>query len=121
MTESVNLRLPEPLLQQARELATITDQSLHDVLLGWLEFALSEQPLDNLSDDQLLQICQLEMPTSQRKQLNLLLKTARRSATEERALEQLRAIYRQGLVRKAKATRLAIERGLVASEDSGLD
>lgn len=118
MTESVNLRLPEPLLQQARELAVITDQSLHDVLLGWLQFALSEQPLDNLSDNQLVQICRLEMPAPQRAKLNLLLKANRRNAAEEQELAQLRAIYRQSLVRKAKATRLAVERGLLSAEDS---
>ena len=39
MTESVNLRLRGPLLQQARELAAITDSTLQDVLLDWLNKA----------------------------------------------------------------------------------
>lgn len=118
MTESVNLRLPEPLLQQARELAIITDQTLHDVLLSWLNFALSEQPLDGLTDAQLLQICRLEMPAAQRERLNRLLKLPACNSGEAKDLEQLRAIYRQGLVRKAKATRLAVERGLLQAEPS---
>ena len=55
MTESVNIRLQGPLLQQARELAAITDSTLQDVLLDWLNFSLSEQPLESLTDGQLLE------------------------------------------------------------------
>ncbi len=112
MTESVNIRLQGPLLQQARELAAITDSTLQDVLLDWLNFSLSEQPLESLTDGQLLEVCSLDMPSPQREQLNSLLTSKARSALEETKLNKLRAVYRLGLVRKAKATRLAIERGL---------
>lgn len=43
MTDPVTLRLPEPLLQQAREIAAVTGQTLQEVLLDWLEFALHQQ------------------------------------------------------------------------------
>lgn len=44
MTDPVTLRLPESLLQQARELAAVTNQSLEAVLIDWLEFAHQHQP-----------------------------------------------------------------------------
>lgn len=112
MTESVNLRLNGPLLQQAQELAAITDSTIQDVLIDWLNFALSEQPLELLTDDQLLQVCGLDMPSPQREQLNSLLTSKARTEEEEASLEKLRSLYRLGLVRRAKATRLAIARGL---------
>lgn len=118
MTESVNLRLHGPLLQQARELAAITDSTLQDVLLNWLHFSLSEQPLDSLTDEQLLRVCGLEMPSPQREQLNSLLTSKARSKDDDDRLTQLRAVYRLGLVRKAKASRLAIERGLTPPIES---
>lgn len=119
MTESVNIRLHGPLLQQARELAAITDSTLQDVLLDWLNFSLSEQPLDSLTDEQLLQVCGLEMPSPQQEQLNSLLMSKSRSETDESTLNKLRAVYRLGLVRKAKATRLAVARGLTPPITSG--
>jgi len=118
MTESVNLRLQGPLLQQAQELAAITNSTLQDILLDWLNFSLSEQPLESLTDEQLLEVCKLEMPSPQREQLNNLLISKARTADEDNQLTQLRAVYRLGLVRKAKATRLAVERGLIPPLDS---
>ena len=112
MTESVNLRLQGPLLQQAQELAAITDSTLQDVLLDWLNFSLSEQPLELLTDEQLLEVWGLEMPSPQREQLDSLLTSKARTAEDDTKLNKLRAVYRLGLVRKAKATRLAVERGL---------
>jgi hypothetical protein len=112
MTESVNLRLRGPILQQARELAAITDRSLQEVLIDWLHFSLSEQPLESLTDAQLLQVCSLEMPSPQREQFNALLLSKALTSEEDEQLRKLRALYRSGLVRKAKATRLAVERGL---------
>ncbi len=113
MTESVNLRLNGPLLQQAQELAAITDSTIQDVLLDWLNFALSEQPLELLTDEQLLQVCSLDMPSPQRDQLNSLLTSKARTAEEETRLDKLRSVYRLGLVRRAKATRLAMDRSLL--------
>jgi hypothetical protein len=112
MTESVNLRLHGPLLQQARELAAITDSTLQEVLLDWLNFSLAEQPLESLTDAQLLQVCGLEMPSPQKEQFNALLMSKDLTSEQGEQLNKLRALYRLGLVRKAKATRLAVERGL---------
>lgn len=116
MTESVNLRLQGALLQQAQELATITNSTLQDVLLDWLNFSLSEQPLDSLTDDQLLEVCRLDMPSPQRQQLDSLLVSKALTEADNERLNQLRRVYRLGLVRKAKASRLAFDRGLSPSD-----
>ena len=115
MTESVNLRLTGVLLQQVQELADITGGTVQDILLDWLNFSLSEQPLESLTDEQLLKVCRLEMPGAQRQQLNSLLVSQTLTDDDRYRLNHLRAIYRLGLVRKAKASRLATERGLLPS------
>ncbi|NJN29281.1 MAG: hypothetical protein HC824_01520 [Synechococcales cyanobacterium RM1_1_8] len=115
MEEPIHLRLPEPLLQQARDLATITGRTLPDILLEWLQFALSEQPLESLTDSQLLEVCELEMLPEQQESLRELLRRSDLDELETQRLEQLRSIYRQGLIRKAKATQLARARGLLVS------
>ena len=115
MTETVTLQLPAQLAQQAKEIAALTHQRLEDVLLEWLNYAVAELPVESLPDEQVLALCDLQMEPQQQETLSELLDRNREGQLTEAEVSQLDAlmqIYRRGLVRKAKALKAAVSRGL---------
>ena len=120
MSQTVTLDLPETLIHRAKTIATQTHKSVEEVLLDWLDFAASDPPLASLPDDEILALCHSEMPPEQQQQLSQLL-AQNREATLEQAqqnqLDQLMKLYRRGLVRKAQAWQIAVERGLKETLD----
>lgn len=115
MAEIVTLELPDTLARRAGEVASRTNRRLEEVLLDWLSRIEAEPPVESLSDDQLLALCDLQLETSQNEELSELLARNREdqlSASERRRLDELMQIYRAGLVRKAQALKVAVERGL---------
>jgi hypothetical protein len=54
MAERVTLALPEPLIQQARAIATFTDQRMEDVLVEWLNRAMNDWKIKSLLGNQVL-------------------------------------------------------------------
>ena len=120
MTESVTLQLPNKLASTARTIARNTKRPLEDVLVEWLDRAVSELPVESLNDEQVLALTQQEMNARQQKQLSILLAKKRESAlsdVERQQLHSLMQIYRQGLVRKAEAFKVAVARGLLPPLD----
>ena len=59
MTETVVLQLPETLAQQARSVAAMTNRQLEDVLVEWIGNAVADLPVESLSDEQVLALCNL--------------------------------------------------------------
>ncbi|MEC4985134.1 MAG: hypothetical protein SAK42_13630 [Oscillatoria sp. PMC 1076.18] len=115
MGNIVTLELPEPVAQRAKEIAAFTQKRLEDVLVDWLNYAIAELPLESLPDEQIIALCELEMPTEQQQTMSELLTCQREgqlSSKEKQQLNELMQIYRQGLVRKARAIKVAVERGL---------
>lgn len=115
MAETVILQLPDSLAQQAKEIATLTHRQLEDVLLEWLGYAVAELPIESLPDEQVLTLCDLMMDTEQQEALSKLLEQNREGQLTEAEVSQLDAlmqVYRRGLVRKAKALKVAVGRGL---------
>jgi hypothetical protein len=75
--------------------------------------------LNNISlpDDQVLTLCESQLDAEQQARLDDLLARNREDqlATPEiQRLDELMQVYRRGLVRKAKAWKVAVERGLKA-------
>ncbi len=71
--------------------------------------------MELLPDDQLLACCDMQMQPDQQEILDKLMVRNREgvlSETERRKLDELMKIYRRGLVRKARAWKVAVERGL---------
>jgi hypothetical protein len=118
MLEVVTLELPPNLAQKAREIATLTHKPLETVLLEWLDHALTDLPVESLPDAQVLSLCELQLEPDQQTRLDSYLAQQREeqlSLEDQQQLNDLMQIYRQGLVRKAKALKVAVERGLHSS------
>lgn len=115
MAEIITLELPEALAQQAKEIAALTHRRVEEVLIEWLDRASADLPLESLSDEQILVLCDLQMQPNQQDQLSdLLARNQEGSLTEPEVsqLNELMQVYRRGLVKKAKALKVAVERGL---------
>ena len=115
MTQTVTLALPDPLAQTARVEAARTNRRVEDVLIDWLDRAAAEASIDSLPDDQLLRVRDQEMTRARQDELHALLERQREAQlveAERARLDSLMALYRQGLVLKAKALKVAVDRGL---------
>ena len=117
MGEMVTLEIPEETARQARVVAALTHRRLEDVLTEWIGHAVVEPPVESLPDDQVLALCDMQMEAEQQDELSDLLVGHREgtlSEVERTRLDDLMQIYRCGLVRKAHALKVAVERGLRA-------
>ena len=115
MGEIVTLELPEKLARSAREMAARTHRRLEEVRVEWLDRAAAEPPVESLADDQVLALCDLQMEAGLQEELSDLLARNREgplNPTDHDRLEELMQTYRRGLVRKAQALKVAVERGL---------
>jgi len=115
MTEIVTLKLPETLAQRAKEIAAFTHRQLEDVLIEWIDYAIAELPVESLPDEQVLALCDLQMGPEQQEVFSDLLarnQEAQLNDVEVRQLDELMQVYRHGLIRKARALKVAVIRGL---------
>ena len=115
MSERVALQLPDSLVQSARFVAAQTHRSIEEVLLAWLDRGSVDIPVELLPDDQILALRDQQLDAADQEELSDLLAEQREGmlATEGRVrLEELMSTYRQGIVRKALALKVAVERGL---------
>lgn len=115
MGQTVTLDLPPDLAQRAAAVARQTHRQVEDVLLEWLGRAASDVPIESLPDDQVLALANREMSNSEQRELSALLTRQREGKLDEAAhhrLDELMASYRRGMVEKAQALKVAVERGL---------
>ena len=115
MGEIVTLELPEALAQQAKQIAALTHRRLEDVLVEWIDHAITELPIESLPDEQVLALCDLQMETEQQEVFSNLLARNREgqlSDAQVSQLDELMQVYRRGLVHKARALKVAVGRGL---------
>lgn len=115
MGETVTIRVSERVTRSATHLAVQTDRRVEDVLAEWLDWAAVEFPVEFLPDDQVLALCDLQMDAAEQAELSRLLFENREGTLDDwgRArLDVLMQVYRRGLVRKARALKVAVQRGL---------
>lgn len=115
MTETVTLELPEALAQQAKQIATLTHKRLEEILVEWIDYAISELPIESLSDNQILALCDLQMEAAQQEIFSSLLAQNQEGELNKESVSQLEGlmqVYRRGLIHKARALKVAVERGL---------
>ncbi|GAA6621841.1 hypothetical protein [Scytonema sp. NUACC26] len=115
MAEIVTIELPEMLAQHVKEIAALTHRRLEDVLVEFIDRAITDLPVESLPNEQVLALCDLQMVPQQQESLSDLLARNQEGQLNEldvRQLDELMQIYRRGLVRKAKALKVAVERGL---------
>jgi hypothetical protein len=116
MTEKLTVELPAEKAQRLRDLAAKSQRPVEELLLECIDRVTDEPPVDCLADDQVLAICGAELPGVQQAELSELFGRNREgelTPLEQRRLDQLMQGYRQGLVRKAQAMRVAVARGLL--------
>lgn len=116
MNEIVTLQLPERVTVTARQVAKHTKRQLEDVLLDWLDRSVEELPVEVLTDEQVLLLADSQLPADQQQELSSLLAMNREgtlSARQQVRLNQLMQSYRRGLIRKAQALQVAVNRNLI--------
>jgi hypothetical protein len=115
MGETVTLALPDVVAERARSVAAWTNRRVEDVLIEWLDRAAAEPPVESLPDEQVLALRDLQMSDAQQDELRDLLARQREGqlgSAERQHLDVLMGAYRHGMVRKARALQVAVERGL---------
>jgi tRNA A22 N-methylase len=120
MNTTVTLEVPEEVMQSARDVAERTQRTLEDVLREWLDRSAMQIPVEQLSDDQVLRLTEMELDAQQQSELSDLLAKNREetlSLVEQRHLDELMQLYRQGLRRKAEALKVAVDRKLIPPLD----
>lgn len=118
MSQTVTLEVSDEVLQTAIAIANYNGRTVSEVLSDLLSRSLSELPLELLPDSQVVAIAQSTMPSAEAEELRHLQAKVRDeviSPAEQSRLDELLQIYRRGLVTKAKALHIAVERGLIAS------
>jgi len=115
MSDVVTLDLPADVARRARDVAARSHRPMEDVLLEWLDRAAMEVPVDLLPDEQVLALRDQQMDDNQQRELGDLLARQREGQldhTGHRRLDDLMTVYRRGMVRKAQALKVAVDRGL---------
>ncbi len=123
MTTQVTVTLPDAVYRNAVRLAQLTQREVGEVLTDTLALSLPMLPDDTevavpigeLSDQELLALTMLELPSAQDRQLSTLLDRQQAgglTAEEQRQLAGLMQAYHAGLLRKTQALQEAVRRGL---------
>jgi hypothetical protein len=116
MAQTISLNIPDPIVQQAKQQASQTHQPFEDILLEWLTSSFTDQPIETLPDSQILALCDMQLDDHQQNRLSNLLSNQRENqltTPDHQELTFLLKLYRRGLLRKAKALVIAVERGLI--------
>jgi hypothetical protein len=111
----LTLQIPESIEQEAHQIARRTQRPVESIIMEWLEFARMEAPVESLSDERVLELCDQMLPVNQQAELSQLIDRNRNgdiSPQEIIRLDELMDIYQRGMVRKAEAWKVAVERGL---------
>ncbi|MBY0522969.1 MAG: hypothetical protein K2R98_06205 [Gemmataceae bacterium] len=116
MSQKVTLELPEDVAQRIRHVAAHSHRTFEDVVVESIERGAAEPPIESLPDADVLRLCDAEMTSVQQQELEQLQDGARAgriSPNERGQLDDLLRTYRRGLVRKAQALRVPVQRGLL--------
>ncbi len=121
MSTQLTLNLPDGLVQRAQVVAKRVGRTVNDLLAESIELSLkpwSNSPsseLDQCSDDEVLQACDLQLSVTDDERLSQLLQQQQSvpmTPAEHSELGSLMQAYQEGLVRKAEALSEAVRRGL---------
>lgn len=115
MSDQVTLDLPPELAQRAQAIADRTHRRIEDVLLEWLDRAATDVLIEVLPDEQVLALRDQQLGEDQQRELSELLARQREGNLDghtRRRLDELMGMYRRGMVQKAQALKVAVDRGL---------
>jgi|GEM_PF-1413981 len=73
MSEQITLQVSDRVVNQATHIATQTQQRVEEVLANWLEWAVTEMPVEALSNEEVLALTELQLTIEQQSALSRLL------------------------------------------------
>jgi hypothetical protein len=117
MSQQVTIQVSDEVVRHATEVATQTRRPIEAVLAAWLESVVNELPVEQLPDNEVLVLTALQLTDQQQDALSELLALNREGtieAAQQRYLDELMRLYEHGLLRKAQALRVAVQRKLLA-------
>ena len=115
MSDRVTIELPDELARRARAMAAAGHRRLEDAVVEWIGRAVAEPEVTTLPDEALLHLCDATLEPDDQLELSGLLADSREGrldAPGRPRLDELMALYRRGLVLKARAWQEAVTRGL---------
>ena len=115
MSEQVTIRISDRVMRSAAHTAAQSQQRIEEVLAEWLERVITEMPVEVLSDEEVLVLAEMHLATEQEEILNGLLVRNREGVLDAEGqcrLDDLMHLYEYGLLRKAQALRVVVQRGL---------
>lgn len=118
MSQVLELDVPDELATRAQLEATRSSRPVQAVMIDWLQAGADD--LEHLADNQLLAVCDTTMNAADNAELSELLAANREGTLKPNDRQRLAALmshYQQGLLRKARAWRIAVARGLRTSLD----
>ena len=113
--ERITIQVSDSVIHSAERMAAQTQQSIEGVLSDWLDYAVDELPVDMLPDEAVLAFTELQLTSEQQETLNTLLIKNREGILDvegRQRLDEMMRIYERGLLCKAQALRVAVQRGL---------
>jgi hypothetical protein len=117
MSQQITIEVSEQVVRQATQVAAQTERSVEEVLVSWLESVVTELPVEELPDTQVLALTELQLTDEQQTTLSELLEQNREGTLDaegQKHLDELMRLYEHGLLRKSQALRVAVQRDLIA-------
>jgi hypothetical protein len=117
MSQQITIEVSEQVVRQATQVAAQTERSVEEVLASWLESAVTELPVEELSDAEVLALTELRLTDEQQTTLSELLARNQEGTLDaegQKQLDGLMRLYEHGLLRKSQALRVAVQRELIA-------
>lgn len=117
MNQQVTIKVSEQVWRRAQILAEQKRQKPEDVLEEWLEETVAETQVEDLSDEEVLALTESRFNETEQEAFSRLLEKNSENSLEEDeklSLGLMMRDYENCLLRKSKALRVAVERGLIA-------
>lgn len=111
----VVISVRDEVLRTAAHAAEESQRQVEEVLADWLERAVMEIPVETLSDVEILSLADQQLKPEDQEALSDLLARSREGQLDTAGQEGLGVLmggYERGLLRKAQALRVAVQRGL---------
>jgi hypothetical protein len=129
MTIPVTIHLPDDLYQRAERFARLSNRDLESIITDTVQSLLPPmgnhidalQPIEVLSDQEILALANSKMGSDQDSRMSFLLAAQRENELIEGEAQELQALmqtYQEGWLRQTTALVQAIERGLMEPMDS---
>jgi hypothetical protein len=118
MISRVTLYLNNRIIARAQEIAARSGREVEDVLADWISAYADNFPLETLSNQEILTLCDYELNPVYKYELDQLLSRHRDyllDYAEMARLDEICSLHRKGIVRKSRALQVAAARGLMTN------